>query len=148
MGAIDGIIRNKKLAWARSSRSFEAAVRRRDASAQQLAAAQAHHRQTSDYWRQLLTAEQPLCVQRLMAAAGEEWRSSSRVVASLELHRSDSVQAATLQAELARLQKDLEKLEERRVDRLRLRQNEQAAREARQLDEWVLNRRTGAMTHE
>jgi len=140
MAFIDSLIRKKKLAQVRDAYERESARAAREASAQQCTVAGREHADIAKYLWQLLEPNEALCVQRLAAANREESRRRERLAVVTAEHRSDCQRVTELDARLARLVKDLEKLEERRLAHWSLLRLEHQTRESQQLDEWVLGR--------
>jgi hypothetical protein len=140
MAIIDSLIRKRRLVRAQRAQELAAALSVRENSARECSVAGHEHEEILRYlWLQLETAGE-LSVQLLAAARREEAHRKQRLASFLAAHRIDCENVARLEALIARLDKDLEKLEERRLERCRLFAGERASQEALRLDEWVLGR--------
>jgi hypothetical protein len=138
MAIIDAIIRKKKLTRAHHWQEREAALAAREQSARECSVASREHSEVLRYlWLQLETTD-AVNVQLLVSARHEEARCKQRLAIAEEAQRRDRETVARWEALIARLDKDLEKLEERRAERLRALAYERTSQEALRLDEWVL----------
>jgi TolA-binding protein len=138
MAIIDAVIRKKKLARSHLWQEREVALAAREQSARECSVASREHSEVLRYlWLQLETTD-ALNVQLLVSARHEEARCKQRFATAEQAQRRDREKVAQLESRIARLDKDIEKLDERRGERLRTLAQERTSLEALRLDEWVL----------
>jgi hypothetical protein len=140
MAFIESLIRRKKLTRAQHFMQLSTALVAREKSAQESSVARKQYAEVSRYLWTQFEATEPLSVQVLTAARREETRARQQLSASDEIHRRECRNVERLELQIARLDKNLEKLEERRLEMQRLAAFEREAAEAARLDEWVLGR--------
>lgn len=139
MAFIDSLLRKRRLTLAERSRVLGVAIAEHEAAERSLATARALYEQAREYlWKQLCD-EAELSVQRLVTGRFEESRCHERR-RQAETRREECEQrVATQRQAVARLQKTIEKLEERRDEKRRARLAEHTKGEWQRLDEWVTN---------
>jgi hypothetical protein len=140
MAILDSLIRRKRLLLTEAARDLHEALAAKDRAAQSLAAAEGEHRESQDYLTHLLTSDEPLCVQRLAAAKAGENRTDRLLIQARAAYRESMHAAERLEQHCARLNKDIEKLGEKRVDRRQEAHAQALAAEEYRLDEWVTAR--------
>jgi hypothetical protein len=141
MAFIETLIRRKKLTRAQHVVQLNAALVARGESSQESGVARRQYADISRYLWAQFDASEPLTVQVLAAARHEEARARERLSACDEIHRRECRNVARLELLIARLDKNLEKLEARKTELQRLEALEREAAEAARLEEWVLGRR-------
>ena len=140
MSILNSLLRKKRLLLAEVARQLHQALALRDAAAKALAAAEGEHREARQYLVRQLFDEESLCVQRLAAAKLDEGRTEILMEHARAAHQEHVNTAESLEQRGARLQKDIEKLDEKRVERGLAKQEGARAAEWVRLDEWVVTR--------
>lgn len=144
MAFIDSLIRKKKLTRAQHLVQLNAALAAREKSSQESSVARRQYADVSRFLWTQIDASGALSVQVLAAARRAEAHAREQLSRLDEMHQRECRNVARLESQIARLDKNLEKLEERRAEQLQESRQLDAAAEADCLDEWVLGRRHGA----
>lgn len=112
----------------------------RERSARECSIASREYADILKYLWQQLEAREPLSVEVLAGAHRQEAFCRTRLACVEDAHRRDCERVVQLEEQIVRLDKDLEKLEERRLARREQARVEHQTAESRALDEWVLGR--------
>jgi hypothetical protein len=139
MTILDSLLRKKRLVLAERSRCFHEAVSSRDKAARVFGVVERNYGEAQRYLWEQLSAEESLCVQRLAAAKQDERRRGIELRAARAAHEAAIAAADVLRKVVARLHKDIEKLEEKREERRLESLKDAQNREWSRLDEWTTN---------
>jgi hypothetical protein len=142
MPLIDTVLREKQLRRDRSSQALVNANVRCEETARTASIARDRHAEARALLWDLLN-EDGLCVARLGLATAHERVADEAVERAARAHDAAVQRREALRLRVARLEKDIEKLAERRDARRSLRLSERLKQQWRQLDDWVLSRRAG-----
>lgn len=137
---LDSIIRRKRLLLTELVQQLQEALRAKDHAAELVASAEGEHRDSQQYLDQVLLSEESLCVQRLASAKAGESRADQQLTRARADHREIAATAQRFEQRYARLSKDVEKLDEKRVERSKEAQAQALLVEWHRLDEWVTAR--------
>lgn len=142
MTMLDSVLREKHLR--RTQRLQELAVVRASCTASESALAvsrRLHDEARVLLWQTMTAAE--LCVQRLSIARVQETSACRAADAAAATHAANLQQLEESQRLLARIEKDIEKLQERWEVRRAAAVSELLKGEWRELDDWVVGRHAG-----
>lgn len=137
---LDSLVRRKRLLLTEVARQLQESLRAKDRAAEIVAAAEEGHRDSQQYLSQVLLSEESLCVQRLASAKAGESRADQQLVRARAEYRETAEVVQQFEQRCARLRKDVEKLDEKRIERSKEVQAQVLCTEWHRLDEWVTAR--------
>ncbi len=140
MTMLDSLIRRKRLLLTEVARQLQETLRAKDRTVEIVAAAEGEHRDSQQYLNQVLLSEESLCVQRLASAKAGECRADQQLAHARADYREISETVQRFEQRYARLSKDVETLDEKRIERNKEAQAQALQAEWHRLDEWVTAR--------
>jgi hypothetical protein len=137
MTVLDSLLRKKRVVLAERTRCFQEAAVSCERAERAFDISERNHAEAQRYLWEQLSSEAPLCVQRLATAKQDESRRGALLREARVTRDSAVAQLNALRQVVARLQKDIEKLEDKREERRLKSAQEAQDREWRRLDEWM-----------
>lgn len=139
MSMLQSVLRHKHLRRTRLLQEISAAQVSYEASRQQVATSRRLHEHASaELWQALTMPE--LNIQRMSLARAQENMTQLALDEATRTHARSQAQLEDLRRALARLEKDIEKLQQRCQVRLSVALSQRLCREWNALDDWVAGR--------
>jgi hypothetical protein len=144
MRILHSVLREKHLRRIQRLQELQRTHERSNQSAQALASSQRVHEDARNLLWQTMNSSESLCVQRFGIARAQEHATAKAMNDAVGTHEANRQQLEKLTRGLARIDKDIEKLDERREEIARAAASDQLKADWSQLDAWMLSQQGAA----